>query len=446
MENDDDDADSSIFSKLILVLVLTLINAFFAMSELAVIAANKTKIKSLADEGNKKAKLVQKLKDNETRFLSTIQVGITLAGFFSSATAAVGLQDKFATVLKSWNIPYSETIALVVITMILSFFTLIFGELFPKRIALASPEKVSLAVAYPINFMKIITTPFSKLLTGVCNLLAKVTGLNKKTSDKITTDEIKYVVKNGVNDGTLDLEKQKMIESVLKFNDLTGTDIMTPRTSTYMIDIDDKLEDCISEIIDNKYSRIPVFKESRDNIIGILNTKDLFQAIVEKGEENVKLNEILRKPFFVQDKIKIDTLFEKMKKEKSQFAVLLDEFGGVSGIVTMEDVVEEVVGNIYDEFDDEITIKKINDNEFIVEGTTPIQEINREIGLELDEENADYDTIAGLLITSLDRFPKVNDILKVEDNVNIITFTVVETLKLQIKRVKITITKKTLED
>ena len=181
MENDDDDADSSIFGKLILVLVLTLINAFFAMSELAVIAANKSKIKGLAEDGNKKAKLVQKLKDNETRFLSTIQVGITLAGFFSSATAAVGLSDKLAAILKTWNMPYASTISVVIITIILSLFTLIFGELFPKRIALTNPEKVSLIVAYPITFMKIIATPFSKFLTGVCNLLAKITGLKKAT-------------------------------------------------------------------------------------------------------------------------------------------------------------------------------------------------------------------------------------------------------------------------
>ena len=442
MENDDDDADSSIFGKLILVLVLTLINAFFAMSELAVIAANKSKIKGLAEDGNKKAKLVQKLKDNETRFLSTIQVGITLAGFFSSATAAVGLSDKLAAIFRTWNMPYANTISVVIITIILSLFTLIFGELFPKRIALTNPEKVSLIVAYPITFMKIIATPFSKFLTGVCNLLAKITGLDKKGNNKVTTDEIKYIVENGVSDGTLDVEKQKMIESVLKFNDLTGTDIMTPRTNTYMIDIDDKLEDQLNEIIEMKYSRIPVFKDSRDNSIGILNTKDLFQAIIENGEEKVDLREILRKPFFVQDKIKIDTLFEKMKKEKAQFAVLLDEFGGVSGIATMEDVVEEVVGSIYDEFDDEITIKKISDKEYIVDGTTPIQEINREIGLELDEENPDYDTVAGLLITSFDRFPKVNDTLDLEDA----TITVIEMQKLQIKFVKIVVKEKSQDE
>lgn len=453
MENDEDDADSSILSRLILVLVLTLVNAFFAMSEMAVIASNKTKIKTLADDGNKRAKLVQKLKDNETRFLSTIQVGITLAGFFSSATAAVGLSDKLAAILTTWNIPYSDTISLVLITIILSLFTLIFGELFPKRIALASPEKVSMAIAYPIAIVKFIATPFAVFLTGACNLLAKITHLNTNDDVKVTADEIKYMVKNSVSDGTLDVEKQKMIESVLKFNDLTGTDIMTPRTNTYMIDVEDKLEDYLKELMEMKYSRIPVFKESRDNIIGILNTKELFQKIIESGNTEIDLNGILRKPLFVQDKIKIDDLFEKMKTEKAQMVVLLDEFGGVSGIVTMEDVVEEVVGNIYDEFDDEVSIKKINDNEYIIEGTTPIQEVNRETGLELDEENPDYDTISGLLITSLDKFPKVGDYLtwtlrttNLDLPVEVITFTVIETNKLQIKKIKLVITYKNEEE
>ncbi len=453
MENDEDDADSSILSRLLLVLVLTLVNAFFAMSELAVIAANKAKIKNLADEGNKRAKLVQKLKDNETRFLSTIQVGITLAGFFSSATAAVGLSDKLASVLASWNIPYAASISLVLITIVLSLFTLIFGELFPKRIALANPEKVSMAVAYPIAAVKFLATPFALFLTGACNLLAKITRLNKNDDAKVTADEIKYMVKNSVSDGTLDIEKQKMIESVLKFNDLTGTDIMTPRTNTYMIDVEDKLEDYLKELMEMKYSRIPVFKESRDNIIGILNTKELFQKIIENGNNDIDINSILRKPLFVQDKIKIDDLFEKMKIEKAQMVVLLDEFGGVSGIVTMEDVVEEVVGNIYDEFDDEVSIRKTSDTEYIIEGTTPIQEVNRETGLELDEENPDYDTISGLLITSLDRFPKTGDYLTIpmastvfDIPIESITLTVIETNKLQIKKVKLQISYKEQEE
>lgn len=435
MENNDDDADANVFPQLILVLVLTLVNAFFAMSELAVLSVNKANIKNLADDGNKKAKLVQKLNEDQTKFLSTIQVGITLAGFFSSATAAVGLSESLGALLESWNIPNGEAFAIVIITILLSLFTLIFGELFPKRIALANPDKIAMFVVYPINFLKIITTPIVKFLSGTCNLLGKITGLNKVSGDKVTPDEIIYVVEEGVSDGTIDEEKQKMIESVLKFEDLTATDVMTPRTSTYMIDIDDKFSDYIDELLEQMYSRIPVYEENRDNIIGILNIKDLFKEYAKNGKDKVDIKKILRSPLFVPEKIKIDKLFELMKKENNQIAVLLDEFSGVSGIVTMEDIVEEVVGSIKDEFDDEFGIKKISDDEYIVEGTLPIQEINREINLELDEENPDYDTIAGLIITNLDQFPKVGDKVQVEN----LIFTVEEKNKLKITRIRIKI-------
>ena len=385
MENNDDDADENIFPQLILVLVLTIVNAFFAMSELAVLSVNKSNIKVLAEEGNKKAKLVQKLNEDQTKFLSTIQVGITLAGFFSSATAAVGLSESLGAVLEGWKIPQGETIALVTITIILSLFTLIFGELFPKRIALANPDKIAMFVVYPINLIKVITTPIVKFLSGTCNLLGKITGLNKVIASKVTKEEIKYVVETGVSDGIIDEERQKMIESVLKFKDLTATDVMTPRTSTFMIDIEDKLSDYIDDVFVQMYSRIPVYQENRDNIIGILHIKDLFREYSKNGKDNVDIKKILRQPLFVPEMIKIDKLFEKMKKEKNQIAILLDEFSGVSGIVTMEDIVEEVVGSIRDEYDDEFGVKKIKDDEYLVEGTLPIQEINREVGLELDE-------------------------------------------------------------
>jgi len=202
-----------------------------------------------------------------------------------------------------------------------------------------------------------------------------------------------------------------------------------------MIDIDDKLSDYLDDLLEQMYSRIPVYEENRDNIIGILNIKDLFKEYTKNGKEKIDIKKILRKPLFVPEKIKIDKLFEEMKNDNQQIAILLDEFSGVSGIVTMEDIVEEVVGNIRDEFDDEFGIKKIAEDEYLVEGTLPIQEINREIDLELDEENPDYDTIAGLIITNLDQFPKVGDKVQIEN----IQLTVEEKNKLKITRVRIKI-------
>lgn len=442
--NDDADADAdSILLQIIIIAVLTIINAFFAMSEMAVISANKTKIDILAKDGNKKAKLVQKLNDNQTNFLSTIQVGITLAGFFSSATAAGSIAVLLSDWLITLNVPYAEGIAVVVITLILSFLTLIFGELLPKKIALAFPEKISLNVARTINFVRILTTPIVKVLSGTCNLIVKLIGINKYlVEEKISEEEIISVVEESVEDGTLDVEKQKMIESVLKFNDLTATDIMTPRIKVFMIDIEEPLNEYLNDIFEQKFTRIPVYKETRDNIIGWIHVRDLMQEIIEKGVENVKIDKVMRKALYVRDMMKINKLFQVMKDTKNQIAILLDEFGGVSGIATMEDIVEEVVGNIYDEYDDEKNFIRLNDNQYLVNGDTPVQEVNRDLDLEFDEENSNYDTIGGLILATLDSFPKGGEVLEF-DNVEL---SVQKVKNQKIETIKITINEKVIED
>ena len=442
--NDDADADAdSILLQIIIIAVLTIINAFFAMSEMAVISANKTKIDILAKDGNKKAKLVQKLNDNQTNFLSTIQVGITLAGFFSSATAAGSIAVLLSDWLITLNVPYAEGIAVVVITLLLSFLTLIFGELLPKKIALAFPEKISMQVAGAINFVRVLATPIVKLLSGTCNLITKLIGINKfLVEDKVSEEEIISVVEESVEDGTLDVEKQKMIESVLKFNDLTATDIMTPRIKVFMIDIEEPLNEYLNDIFEQKFTRIPVYKETRDNIIGWIHVRDLMQEIIEKGVENVKIDKVMRKALYVRDMMKINKLFQVMKDTKNQIAILLDEFGGVSGIATMEDIVEEVVGNIYDEYDDEKNFIRLNDNQYLVNGDTPIQEVNRDLDLEFDEENSNYDTIGGLILATLDSFPKGGEVLEFDN----IELSVQKVKNQKIETIKITINEKVIED
>lgn len=438
--NDDADADAdSILLQIIIIVILTIINAFFAMSEMAVISANKTKIEILAKDGNKKAKLVQKLNENQTNFLSTIQVGITLAGFFSSATAAGSIADLLGNWLNSLNVPHASLIAVVVITLLLSFLTLVFGELLPKKIALAFPEKISMSVSGTINFVRIITIPLVKVLSGTCNLLTKLIGINKYlVEEKVSEEEIISVVEEGVEDGTLDVEKQKMIESVLKFNDLTATDIMTPRIKVFMIDVEEPLTEYLTDIFEQKFTRIPVYKETRDNIIGWIHVRDLMQEIIEKGVENVKIDKVMRKALYVRDMMKINKLFQVMKDTKNQIAILLDEFGGVSGIATMEDIVEEVVGNIYDEYDDEKNFIRLNDNQYLVNGDTPIQEVNRDLDLEFDEENSNYDTIGGLILSTLDTFPKGGEVVEF-DNIELC----VQKVKNQkIETIKITINEK----
>ena len=306
----------------------------------------------------------------------------------------------------------------------------------PKKIALTSPEKIAMNVAGPINVVRILTIPLVKFLSGSCNLICKLIGLNKYlVEDKVSEEEIISVVEEGVEDGTLDVEKQKMIESVLKFNDLTATDIMTPRIKVFMIDVEEPLSEYLNDIFEQKFTRIPVYKETRDNIIGLIHVRDLMQAIIEKGVENVKIDKVMRKALYVRDMMKINKLFQVMKDTKNQIAILLDEFGGVSGIATMEDIVEEVVGNIYDEYDDEKNFIRLNDNQYLVNGDTPIQEVNRDLDLEFDEENNNYDTIGGLVLATLDTFPKGGEVLTF-DNIEIVVQKVknqkIETLRITI--------------
>ena len=352
------------------------------------------------------------------------------------------MADLFSGWLLSLNVPYGETIAVVVITLLLSILTLIFGELLPKKIALTSPEKIAMNVAGPINVVRILTIPLVKFLSGTCNLICKLIGLNKYlVEDKVSEEEIISVVEEGVEDGTLDVEKQKMIESVLKFNDLTATDIMTPRIKVFMIDIEEPLTEYLSDIFEKKFTRIPVYKGTRDNVIGLIHVRDLMQEIIEKGIDKVKVDKVMRKPLYVRDLMKINKLFQVMKDTKNQIAILLDEFGGVSGIATMEDIVEEVVGNIYDEYDDEKNIIRLNNTQYLVNGDTPVQEVNRDLDLEFDEENVNYDTIGGLVLATLESFPTGGEILTF-DNIELI----VQKVKNQkIEKIKITINEKVEE-
>ncbi len=424
MESDDPDADTaSIMPQIVLIVVLTAINAFFAAAELAVVSANKNKIKRLASEGNKKARNVEKLASDETKFLSTIQVGITLAGFFSSATASVTLSEGFGRWLESVGISFGSEISMVIITLLLSYITLIFGELLPKRVALRDPERTSMKYAGALLVIKWFATPFVKLLSGSCNLLAKMLHIDKNIEEeKVSDDDIIDVVTEGVSDGSVEEDKQKIIESTLKFYHLSATELMTPRVDVFMIDIDDDQAENIEKMLGEKFTRVPVYKDSVDNIIGIINVKDILTAAHKDGFENVDLEKIMREPYFTREFVEADELFKKMKAENQQMAFLVDEFGGFSGLVTMEDLVEEIVGNINDEFDDEVDIVNEGGDEdvFTVSGTVAVHELNAELDIELDDENEKFDTIAGLIIDVIGHIPqKDEEIDIIVDNVRL---------------------------
>ena len=404
----------SLVSQFILILVLTLLNAFFASAEMAIVSVNRNRIKMLADDGNKKASLLVDLLEEPNKFLSTIQVGITLAGFFSSASAATGISEVIGASLSQLGIPYAQSISLVVITIILSYFTLVFGELVPKRIALQKSEQMAMLSVRPIVFVFKFAKPFVKLLSLSTNVLLRVIGMSDTDlEEKVSREEIKSLVDAGEEYGVINQIEKEMINSIFDFDDKLAKEVMTPRTEVYMIN--SQLPLSIEELLEENYSRIPVYEGDMDNIIGILYLKDFLHEAYQVGFENVDIKKLLHRPYFVPECKNIDQLFKELQKSKNHLAVLIDEYGGFSGIVTIEDLIEEVMGDINDEYDDDDpVIRKIDNDTYIVNGLISIKELNDKLQLNLDEETEDYDTLGGFLINQIDYIPSETEECMVE--------------------------------
>lgn len=439
MESDPDPA--TIVPQLILILILTLINAFFSSAEMAIVSLNKTRLKLLVEEGNKKAQLLERLTEEPTKFLSTVQVGITLAGFFSSASAATGLSNTFGSYLEKVNVPYAKQISLIIVTIVLSYFTLVFGELFPKRVALQKSERIAMVSVRPILFVSKLTLPFVKLLSASTNILIRIVGMNiSNLEEKVSIEEIRSVVEAGQEYGVINETEKAMINSIFEFDDRTAEEVMTPRTEVYLINIDKPLVKYLDELLEEKYSRIPVFQGDSDNIIGILYMKDFMIEARKVGFENVDIKNILHQAYFVPERKNIDELFKELQSSKNHMAILIDEYGGFSGIVTIEDLIEEVMGNINDEYDeDEPNIKELDNNIYIVRGIVTIRELNEKLNLELDEDSEDYDTLGGLLFKLMGHIPE-NEEENVIEYENI-KFKIEEVKEKRIEKVKVCIEK-----
>lgn len=406
------DPGSYLTIQIILILVLIMINAFFAATEMAVVSVNKNKIRAMTHDGDKRAEAVQKLIDNPNRFLSTIQVAITLAGFLASASAAVGMSDDLGYYLQR-TFGLSEVvatdIAVVVVTVLLSYVTLVLGELYPKRIAMQHPEKIAMLAVKPINFISILAKPFVLLLSASVNILLRLTKQQVNVdSEEFSEDEVKSMLEAGQESGVLKEEGRKMINSIFEFDDKLAYEIMTPRTDVFAIDINDPMDEYIDELMELRYSRIPVYDDENDNIIGILNIKDYLIKAREAGFDNVDISNILRKAYFVPETKNIDSLFFEMQKLKQHIAILIDEYGGFAGIVTMEDIIEEVMGDIDDEYDEEeVEIEKIDDSTYLLDGSADLDDINEELGTEFASE--DSETIGGFLVDIMGEIPEADE-------------------------------------
>ncbi len=396
--------------QILVIVILILLNAFFAAAEIAFISLNDAKIDIQAKQGNKKAKKIKEMLINPSKFLATIQIGITLAGFLSSAFASETFASELAPLLNKWIPAISLTawnnIAIIVITIILSYFTLIFGELVPKRLAMKNSEKIAFASIGIIKTISVITSPFVKFLTLSTNIVSKLFGVSEGEEETVTEEEIRMMIDVGKEKGTIDEEEKNMLNNVFEFNDKVVSEIMIPRTEIFALDMNMSISEVIEELSEDlRYSRVPVYDEKIDKIKGIVYIKDILLSTKNK---NTKIKNLMKEVFFVSETKPVNELFEELRKNRKQIAIVIDEYGGTSGIVTMEDILEEIVGDIYDEYDKvEKLIDQIDENTFVLNGKLAIYEVEDVLGIDIEE--GDYDTLSGYLVEELGRIPTEKD-------------------------------------
>ena len=408
--------------EILLQIILILVNAFFAGTEMAVVSLNTTKLRKLQEEGDKTAGKLLKMVEDSSAFLSTIQVAITLAGYLGAAFAG----ENFAPVLSGWLyndlgfqvLPQAalNNVAIIIITIILSYFTLVFGELLPKRIALQKSYEFAKAACGIIRVMAFVLRPVIWLLSVSVNAILRLLRLKVETEEEnVTEDEIRMMVDLGGEKGAIDEDEQEWIQNVFDFGDISVRESMTPRSDLDALNIESTDEEILEMIQESGHSRFPVYEENVDTVLGILNARDY---LLDRGTgKKTPLKDLLRSAYFVPETIKADNLFKEMQKEKVHIAIVVDEYGGTEGIITMEDLLEEIVGNIYDEFDkaEQPEIEPMGENQWRVTGSVPISTLVDDLDLPLPESD-DYDTLGGMIVTQLNAIPKDGEQLDLEVN------------------------------
>lgn len=401
---------SSIGTLLLIQVILIALNAVFASAELAVLSVSEAKLERLAGQGDKKAKRLFKLTREPAKFLSTIQIAITLSGFLGSAFAADGFSDPLVDLLLGWGIPLSretlDTIAVVIITLILSYFTLIFGELVPKRIAMKKSEALALSVSGLISAISVLFKPIVWLLSVSTNAVLRLCGIDPNVEDdQVSEEEIRLLVETGGEKGAIDREEQDFIQNVFEFDDLTAGEILTHRTDITILWLED--EDTVWEetIRSSRFTRYPICDGSPDHVIGILNTKDYFRL---DDRSRAKVMEAAVEPaYFVPETIKADILFRNMKKTHSPLAVVLDEYGGMTGIITLNDLVEELVGELREDTDEEDAdtprIEQLDERTWRIVGNAELGDIEKALGVAFNVE--EVNTFTGLVFDRLNEIP-----------------------------------------
>lgn len=399
-----------IWGPLILLAVLILLHAYLSAAHAAMESVNRNNIRSLAQEGNARAKAMLSAAEEPYRYLLAIETTMTFIGFFLSAFSAWYLSSFISDRLQHDAVPYYHAVTLVLCALILTFIMIVLGILLPRRIGLLYADKIAMSTYGKVRVISILFRPVAAAANGIVVLILRIFRQRTDVTDAIySEDEVVSMLESGQESGELKEEGMKMITSIFAFDDMLAYEVMTPRTDVFCIDINEPSEEYIDELMELRYSRIPVYEDESDNIIGILYIKDYLIKAREDGFDNVDIRSILRKPYLVPETKKIDTLFVELQQTKQHIAILIDEYGGFSGIVTMEDIIEEVMGDIDDEYDEvEPEIQKLSNNLFIIDGGMDIDDIDEELGIDLKSDNSE--TIGGFIIDILGEIPDEDDI------------------------------------
>jgi len=402
---------------LLLQLILILINGWFAATEVAVLSVNEAKLRHDAEEGDKAAEQLLKLSESPNKFLSTIQVCITLAGFLGSAFAADQFASRLAGAVQGF-IPLDaaslHSVCVVAITLILSFFTLVFGELVPKRIAMQHPDKMARLALGVLRFCAGVFKPIVWLLSASTNGVLRLIGIDPNAEqEEVTEEEIRMMVDMGGETGAIEEAEKEMIENIFEFNNLSAEDVMTHRTDVFSIWVGDDDETILKTILESGLSRFPVYDEDMDDIVGVISTRSFLLNAASQSPKPTR--ELIREAYFVPETVQADALFRDMQKKRIHMAIVVDEYGGMSGIVTMEDLLEEIVGNIYDETDhkEAAEIELVEENTWRVAGTASLEDVAEALDIDLPLEE-EYDTLGGLIFSQFTTIPQDGSTPEVE--------------------------------
>jgi putative hemolysin len=404
--------------ELLVIAILTVFEGFFVAAEIALVSIRRSRVEQLAEDGNQGAKRVRRLLDEPGRFLAVCQLGLTFIGFFASAYAAVSLSDQLTTLLVSAGMDQGTAsgISLLIVTILLSLFTIIFAELVPKTLALAHAERFAITLSLPIDFLGRALKPVIAFLTWVTSGIVRLFGAEVSSDAQITAEELRLIVERGGEQGILEAEEEQMINAVIELGDQRIHEVMVPRIHMITLTADATLDDAIDKVIEEGHSRIPVYEGTIDEIVGILYAKDLLPFLKGSVDERPSLRSILRTPVFVPESMTVDDLLHELQRRKVHLAVVLDEYGGTAGLVTIEDLLEEIVGEIQDEYDEEEPlIVRISDDQARIDGRAAIDDLEElfDTDLGLDDEDQ-YDTLGGLIYHRIGGVPKPGDRVQVD--------------------------------